>query len=70
LNWGLILGCNVVRFKSGKGMVQPEKGRLFAILVSVAWHLIWGLGVTRVIKAPDSAFFCASDLQSMVEDRK
>ncbi|KAJ7671740.1 hypothetical protein B0H17DRAFT_948255, partial [Mycena rosella] len=28
--------------------------RLFAILVSTAWHLIWNLRVNRVIRTPDS----------------
>lgn len=49
LNWGLILGCNLVKLKSYKGINLPEKGRLFAILVSVAWHLIWNLRTERVI---------------------
>jgi hypothetical protein len=48
-----VLGCNLVRFKSDKGAVLPEKGRLFAILVSVAWHLIWNLRQGRVIEDPD-----------------
>ncbi|KAJ7805427.1 hypothetical protein B0H14DRAFT_2611421 [Mycena olivaceomarginata] len=29
------------------------KGRLFAVLVSSAWHLIWNLHVNRVIANPD-----------------
>jgi hypothetical protein len=53
LNWGLILGCNLVKFKSAKGVVLPHKGRLFAILVSVAWHLIWNLRIDRVLRNPD-----------------
>ncbi|KAJ7215733.1 hypothetical protein C8J57DRAFT_1600183, partial [Mycena rebaudengoi] len=53
LSWGLILGSNLVRFTSQKGTIQPAKGRLFAILVSVAWDLIWNLRVSRVIKNPD-----------------
>jgi hypothetical protein len=53
LNWGLVLGCNLVKFKSDKGIVLPEKGRLFAILVSVAWHVIWNLRHGRVIDNPD-----------------
>jgi hypothetical protein len=40
LNWGQVLGCNLVKYKSDKGVIQPAKGRLFAILVSEAWHLI------------------------------
>ncbi|KAJ6497349.1 hypothetical protein C8R45DRAFT_926079 [Mycena sanguinolenta] len=43
LNWGLVLGCVII----------PEKVRLFAILVSVAWHLIWNLRHERVIENPD-----------------
>jgi hypothetical protein len=46
------LGCNLVRFKSDKGVVLTEKGRLFAILVSVAWHTIWNLRHARVIENP------------------
>jgi hypothetical protein len=53
LNWGLILGCNLVQFKTDKGVILPEKGRLFAILVSVAWHQIWNLRQNRVISTPD-----------------
>ncbi|KAJ6492111.1 hypothetical protein C8R45DRAFT_1053084 [Mycena sanguinolenta] len=43
LNWGLVLGCNLVTF-------QSDKGRLFAILVSIAWHLIWNLRRERIHK--------------------
>ncbi|KAJ7702672.1 hypothetical protein B0H17DRAFT_923091, partial [Mycena rosella] len=50
LSWGLILGCNLARFKSNKGILIREKGRLFAIIVSAAWHLIWKLRVNRVIR--------------------
>jgi len=53
LNWGLILGCNLARFKSVNGVILPQKGRLFAILVSLAWHLIWKLRSGRVIENPD-----------------
>jgi ribonuclease HI len=28
---------------SEKGVVLPEKGQLFAILVSTSWHLIWNM---------------------------
>ncbi|KAJ6567971.1 hypothetical protein DFH09DRAFT_918245, partial [Mycena vulgaris] len=54
LNWGLILGSNLVGFKSIEGAILPEKGRLFAILISTAWHLIWKLRVNRVITNPDT----------------
>ncbi|KAJ7237092.1 hypothetical protein C8J57DRAFT_1087777, partial [Mycena rebaudengoi] len=53
LSWGLVLGCNLVKFKSDKGVIHPAKGRLFAILVSVAWHLIWNLRCSRVIATSD-----------------
>ncbi|KAJ6459914.1 hypothetical protein C8R45DRAFT_843014 [Mycena sanguinolenta] len=49
MNWGLILGCNLVKFKSKKNTILREQGRLFAILVSIAWHLIWNLRVDVVI---------------------
>jgi hypothetical protein len=42
-----------VKFKSDKGMVLPEKGRLFAILVSTSWHLIWKIRHHRVIDNSD-----------------
>ncbi|KAJ6571248.1 hypothetical protein B0H19DRAFT_936169, partial [Mycena capillaripes] len=54
LNWGLVLGCNVVKLRSEMGVVLTEKGRLFAILVAVAWQQIWNLHVNRVITNPDS----------------
>jgi hypothetical protein len=52
LNWGLVLGCNLVKFYTPSGKILPEKGRLFAILVSVAWHEIWRLRVDRVLTHP------------------
>jgi hypothetical protein len=56
LNWGLFLGCNLVKFRCPKGRLLPEKGRLFAILVFVGWHLIWNLRVDRVIKNRGATF--------------
>jgi hypothetical protein len=53
MSWGLILGCNLVRFKSDNGTFLRAKGRLFAILVSTAWRLIWNLRHGRVIVDPD-----------------
>ncbi|KAJ7193440.1 hypothetical protein GGX14DRAFT_379079 [Mycena pura] len=47
LNWGLILGCNLTKFKSPQGKLIPEKARLFAILTSVSFHLIWRLYCQR-----------------------
>lgn len=49
LNWGLLLGCNLVRFKSTTGKLMPSKQRLFAILVSTSMHLIWRLRNERRI---------------------
>jgi hypothetical protein len=48
------LGCNLAKFKSTKGIVLPEKERLFALLVSIAWHVICKLHVNRVVKNPGS----------------
>jgi hypothetical protein len=53
LSWGLILGCNLVKFKGLKGKIIPEMGRLFAILVSTAWHTIWNIRNDKVLKNPD-----------------
>jgi ribonuclease HI len=36
-----------LRFRTANGALISEKGRLFAILVSVAWNLIWDLRVSR-----------------------
>ncbi|KAJ7191482.1 hypothetical protein GGX14DRAFT_381120 [Mycena pura] len=44
LNWGLVLGCNLVKFKSPRGKLIPEKGCLFP---SVSFHLIWRLYCLR-----------------------
>jgi hypothetical protein len=52
MNWGLLLGCNIVKFRTVKGAILSEMERLFAILVSVAWHQICNLRTTRVITLP------------------
>jgi hypothetical protein len=44
----------LAKFKSAKGIVLPEKERLFAILVSIVWQLIWELRVKKVVKNLDS----------------
>ncbi|KAJ7249023.1 hypothetical protein C8J57DRAFT_1079970 [Mycena rebaudengoi] len=51
--WGLILGCNQIRFKSPKGTSLPGKARLFAILVSIVWYLTWSLRGDRVVRNPE-----------------
>ncbi|KAJ6490931.1 hypothetical protein C8R45DRAFT_825988, partial [Mycena sanguinolenta] len=43
LNWGVLLGCNLLKFKSAKRKLLHSKCRLFAILVSSSMHLIWHL---------------------------
>ncbi|KAJ7106422.1 hypothetical protein C8R43DRAFT_906232 [Mycena crocata] len=53
LNWGLILGCNLVKLESSTKVAKPEMNRLFAVLVSTAWHLIWNIRNDRVLKNPD-----------------
>ncbi|KAJ6507644.1 hypothetical protein DFH09DRAFT_942844 [Mycena vulgaris] len=52
LSWGLILGCNLVKFKHPNRKIRPAMGRLFAILVSTAWHTIWNIRNDRVLKNP------------------
>ncbi|KAJ7195055.1 hypothetical protein GGX14DRAFT_377294, partial [Mycena pura] len=52
LSWGLILGCNLVKFKHSNGKIIPAMGRLFAILVSTAWHTIWNIRNDKVLKNP------------------
>jgi ribonuclease HI len=53
LTRGSVLGSNLVKFMFKKGVVLPEKGRLFAILVSTSWHLIWNMRHHRVIENSD-----------------
>ncbi|KAJ6460238.1 hypothetical protein C8R45DRAFT_1056146 [Mycena sanguinolenta] len=43
LNWGLVLGCGLTRFKSLRGMIVPAKNRFFTIIVSLSSQLIWNL---------------------------
>ncbi|KAJ6506247.1 hypothetical protein C8R47DRAFT_967331 [Mycena vitilis] len=43
LNWGVLLGSNLVKFRSAKGKLIPHKQRLFTILVSTSMYLIWTL---------------------------
>jgi len=52
LSWGLVLGCNLVKFKHSNGKIIPAMGRLFAILVSTAWHTIWNIRNDKVLKNP------------------
>ncbi|KAJ7672968.1 hypothetical protein DFH06DRAFT_1266805 [Mycena polygramma] len=53
LSWGLILGCNLVRFRHLNSKIIPEMGRLFAILVSTSWHTIWNIRNDKVLKNPN-----------------
>ncbi|KAJ6471248.1 hypothetical protein C8R47DRAFT_988299 [Mycena vitilis] len=52
LSWGLLLGCNLVRFKHLNSKIIPEMGRLFAILLSTSWHTIWNIRNDKVLKNP------------------
>ncbi|KAJ6601985.1 hypothetical protein DFH09DRAFT_1069528 [Mycena vulgaris] len=52
LSSGLVLGCNLVKFKHPSRKIIPAMGRLFAILVSTAWHTIWNIRNNRVLKTP------------------
>ncbi|KAF8133557.1 hypothetical protein K438DRAFT_1641237 [Mycena galopus ATCC 62051] len=47
LNWGILLGCNLLRFKSTNGKLLHSKQRLFAILVNSSMHLIRNLRNNR-----------------------
>ncbi|KAJ7257188.1 hypothetical protein B0H12DRAFT_1015589 [Mycena haematopus] len=40
LNWGVLLGCGLARFKSPKGNHIPAKNRFFAIVVSITWESV------------------------------
>ncbi|KAK7038579.1 hypothetical protein R3P38DRAFT_3311573 [Favolaschia claudopus] len=48
LNWGLLLGCGLARFRSKEGKLRKGKNRLFTILVSTSMKLIWTLRNERV----------------------
>jgi hypothetical protein len=50
LNWGLLLGCGLSRFRSTKGRILPGKNRLFTITVSTSMHLIWKLRNERMFE--------------------
>ncbi|KAJ6449573.1 hypothetical protein C8R45DRAFT_849688, partial [Mycena sanguinolenta] len=43
MNWGLLLGCGLARFRSSHGKILPTKNRLFAIVVSISMRIIWNL---------------------------
>ncbi|KAJ6597762.1 hypothetical protein DFH09DRAFT_903827 [Mycena vulgaris] len=52
LSWGLVLGCNLVKFKHPNRKMIPPMGRLFAILVSTAWDTIWNIRNDKALKNP------------------
>ena len=56
LTWGLILGCNLTKFKSQKGKSIPQKDRLFNILVATGWYMIWNMRNKRRIQKPGKEF--------------
>ncbi|KAJ6492706.1 hypothetical protein C8R47DRAFT_975753 [Mycena vitilis] len=51
LNWGLLLGCGLARFKSIKGTPIPAKNRFFAILISNSMRLLWTLRNERLFES-------------------
>ncbi|KAJ6587581.1 hypothetical protein DFH09DRAFT_909629 [Mycena vulgaris] len=50
LNWGLLLGCGLAKFKSPRGKTIPAQNRFFTILVSTSMKLIWNLRNERVFE--------------------
>ena len=52
LSWGLVLGCNLVRFTTASGQPIPQKDCLFSLLISIAWQTIWNMRVDRRLTNP------------------
>ncbi|KAJ6622257.1 hypothetical protein B0H10DRAFT_1788385 [Mycena sp. CBHHK59/15] len=52
LSWGLILGCNLVKFKHSNGKLIPAMGRLFAISEYGPRLTIWNIRNDKVLKNP------------------
>jgi hypothetical protein len=50
LNWGILLGCTLAKFKSPKGNTLPAQNRFFTIIVSTSMYLIWKLRNERVFE--------------------
>ncbi|KAJ6461807.1 hypothetical protein C8R45DRAFT_841905 [Mycena sanguinolenta] len=50
LNWGLVLGCGLARFKSSNTGLTRVKNRFFTILVLTALHVIWKLRNERMFE--------------------
>ncbi|KAJ6527512.1 hypothetical protein B0H19DRAFT_969846 [Mycena capillaripes] len=50
LNWGLLLGCALARFKSTKGVLIPAKNRFFTIVISTSMRLLWNLRNERLFQ--------------------
>lgn len=50
INYGTILGCNLVHFKAQNGEPQHGKNRLFTILITEGAHLIWKIRCERAIQ--------------------
>ncbi|KAK7046865.1 hypothetical protein R3P38DRAFT_3346454 [Favolaschia claudopus] len=50
LNWGLLLGCSLSKFKSNRGKAIRGKNRFFTIIVSSSMQLIWTLRNERVLE--------------------
>ncbi|KAK6988585.1 hypothetical protein R3P38DRAFT_3409329 [Favolaschia claudopus] len=50
LNWGILLGCSLSKFKSNRGKAFRGKNRFFTIIVSSSMQLIWTLRNERVLE--------------------
>ncbi|KAJ6553254.1 hypothetical protein B0H19DRAFT_949866, partial [Mycena capillaripes] len=50
LNWGLILGCGLAKFKSRNGKTAQAQNHFFTIIVSTSMTLIWNLRNKRVFE--------------------
>ncbi|KAJ7126638.1 hypothetical protein C8R46DRAFT_927066 [Mycena filopes] len=48
LNWGLLLGCGLAKFKSSKGKPVFSQNCFFTVIVSLSMKLIWDLRNWRV----------------------
>ncbi|KAJ7143995.1 hypothetical protein C8R44DRAFT_915855 [Mycena epipterygia] len=70
LNWGLLLGCRLARFKSPKGKTVPAQNRFFTKIVSTSMRLIWNLRNERVFEthAPASENEIQNRWVSLIND--
>ncbi|KAJ7511531.1 hypothetical protein B0H11DRAFT_1700074 [Mycena galericulata] len=55
LNWGLLIGCSLAKFKSLRGCSAPAQNRFFTIIISKSMQLIWTLRNNRVLGSSQPA---------------